>query len=51
MVNNEKKCQELFCDGNMVFQGTKPAGERVAGDATSHVDIYACDECGAQDWE
>ncbi len=51
MVNDEKTCRELYCEGRMVFKGTKPAGARVAGEATSHVDVYECDECGAEDWD
>jgi uncharacterized protein with PIN domain len=50
MVNVERACQEPGCTGRMVFVETKPAGHFIAGEATSHVDFYACDECGAEDW-
>jgi hypothetical protein len=50
MVNMDRTCQELGCTGRMVFVETQPAGPFVAGDATSHVDVYACDSCGAEDW-
>jgi len=49
MVNDTRTCRE--CGGKMVFQKTRPAGPFVAGDATSHVDLYECEECGAEDWE
>ncbi|MBV8857891.1 MAG: hypothetical protein JOZ02_13235 [Acidobacteria bacterium] len=50
MVNDTMTCREPGCTGRMVFVETKPAGPLVAGDATSEVDHYACDTCGAEDW-
>lgn len=53
MVNAEKKCQQLFCDGNMVKVREQKAHEHgTSPDATGFlVDIYECDECGAEDWD
>jgi len=51
MVNDTKTCQQPHCTGHMVYRSTLPAGELVAGDATSHVDVYECSDCGARDWE
>lgn len=50
MVNDSKTCQMPGCSGHMVYVKTMPAGDFVAGDATSEVDYYACDTCGAEDW-
>lgn len=51
MINDTKTCQQEDCDGHLVFLKTRPAGPLVAGDATSHVDLYECDTCGAEDWD
>lgn len=51
MVNDARTCQEPECPGRMVRTETRPAGLFVAGEATSHVDLFACDVCGVEDWE
>lgn len=51
MINDTRTCQEPDCPGHMERTRTLPAGPYVAGDATSHVDLFKCDTCGAEDWE
>lgn len=50
MVNDDLTCREPRCPGRMVPVRTRPDGKQVAGDPTSHVEYYACDTCGAEDW-
>lgn len=49
MVNDELTCQEPFCDGSMVKSGERKFSATTAGEHDS-VDVYACTECGAEDW-
>jgi hypothetical protein len=50
VINDAKTCQESFCTGRMIFARKERANENGAYSTEFEIDVYACDDCGTEDW-